>query len=65
MLNVLISDSGHGGQVEDKDGDEMDGFDEGSPQHNDRGKVHHRFFNLQSSFPWISGRTVISRMMYV
>lgn len=27
---LIILDSGHGGQVEDKDGDEVDGFDEGS-----------------------------------
>ena len=26
---VLLSDSGHGGQVPDEDGDEVDGYDEG------------------------------------
>jgi len=29
-VSLIILDSGHGGQVEDKDGDEVDGFDEGS-----------------------------------
>jgi len=27
--HLTITDSGHGGQVEDQDGDEIDGFDEG------------------------------------
>ena len=27
--HALLSDSGHGGQTPDKDGDETDGFDEG------------------------------------
>jgi hypothetical protein len=30
----LSLDSGHGGQVEDQDGDEIDGFDEGSSNWN-------------------------------
>ena len=29
-VSLIILDSGHGGQIEDKDGDEVDGFDEGS-----------------------------------
>lgn len=28
LLNVLHSDSGHGGQTKDLDGDEADGYDE-------------------------------------
>lgn len=29
VLRLTTVDSGHGGQVKDKDGDEVDGFDEG------------------------------------
>ena len=28
--HVLLSDSGHGGQIRDTDGDEADGYDEGA-----------------------------------
>ncbi len=31
LSHSLLLDSGHGGQTEDKDGDEVDGFDEGPP----------------------------------